>query len=93
MPLFHKSCHNRRDSLTGYRNCPGMDSIGRGVVRFSSTKSGAIRSFFESVTSRRSGWIFRDRDRLIRLWGKMPVLPPPADRLITFSYIHRIYGY
>jgi hypothetical protein len=48
-----------------------MDSMGRGAVIFSSTKSGATRSFFDNVISHRSGWIFRDRDRLIRRWGNM----------------------
>jgi hypothetical protein len=45
--------------------------MGRGAVIVSSTKSGAMRSFFETVISRRSGWIFFDRDRLIRLWGNI----------------------
>jgi len=48
-----------------------MDSIGRGPVMFSSTKSGATRSFFDKVISHRSGWILRDRDLLIRRWGNM----------------------
>ena len=37
----------------------------------SSTKSGAMRSFFDTVISHRSGWIVRDRNRLIRRWGNM----------------------
>jgi hypothetical protein len=40
-------------------------------VIVSSTKSGAMRSFFETVISHRSGWIVRDRNRLIRRWGNM----------------------
>jgi len=48
-----------------------MDVIGRGTVMVSSTKIGATRSFFDNVTSHRSGWIFRVRDRLIRRWGNM----------------------
>jgi len=48
-----------------------MDLIGMGAEMFSSTKIGATRSFFDNVTSHRSGWIFRARDRLIRRWGNM----------------------
>jgi hypothetical protein len=40
-------------------------------VIVSSTKSGAMRSFFDKVISHRSGWIVRDLDRLILRWGNM----------------------
>jgi hypothetical protein len=37
----------------------------------SSTKSGAIRSVFDKEISLRRGWIFRERDLLIRNWGNV----------------------
>ncbi len=78
IPFFQRADATPAILPTGYRNWPGIAPMGRGAAISSSTNRGAIRSFFVRLTSRRSGWIFRDRDLLIRRFGKLLVVLPPA---------------